>query len=150
MTGSSVRSGFVPPFLRKAIDAHNGGSGGGGGGGGKGEAEGPLSAKTLEMLAGVCSATALSFGYDAHANNRSLFCKTVLLIEALPKRAYALCTQAWKASQRAQRVLLPQCVYNARAAQLHVRSDASLCTCSTACIRRRPPRHARAPSAHRP
>jgi len=65
MTGSSVRSGFVPPFVRKAIDAQNGGSGGGGGGGGKGEAEGPLSAKTLEMLAGVCSATALSFGYDA-------------------------------------------------------------------------------------
>ena len=55
MTGSSVRSGFVPPFVRKAFDAQNGSSGGGGGtgGGGKGEAEGPLSAKTLELLAGA-------------------------------------------------------------------------------------------------
>lgn len=49
MTGSSVRSGFVPPFVRKAIDAPNGS----GGGGGKGKAEGPLSTKTLEMLAGL-------------------------------------------------------------------------------------------------
>ena len=44
--GPSVRGGFVPPFVRKALDAPNGK------GAGKEEAEGPLSAKTLEMLAG--------------------------------------------------------------------------------------------------
>ena len=44
--GPSVRGGFVPPFVRKALDAP------GGKGAGKEEAEGPLSAKTLEMLAG--------------------------------------------------------------------------------------------------
>ena len=60
MTGSSVRSGFVPPFVRKAVDAQNGGGGGGGGGGSKGEAEGSLSTKTLEMLAGLCTSVVFS------------------------------------------------------------------------------------------
>lgn len=41
-----MRGGFVPPFVRKALDAPNGK------GPGKEDAEGPLSAKTLEMLAG--------------------------------------------------------------------------------------------------
>ncbi|KAK9838347.1 hypothetical protein WJX81_006435 [Elliptochloris bilobata] len=44
--GGSVRGGFVPPFVRKALDANNAK------GAGKDEPEGPLSAKTLELLAG--------------------------------------------------------------------------------------------------
>lgn len=60
--GGGSRSGFVPPFVGKAIEHHTGqagGCGGGGvggggataGGGGGGE-EGVLSARTLEMLGG--------------------------------------------------------------------------------------------------
>ena len=41
-----MRGGFVPPFVRKALDANNAK------GAGREEAEGQLSAKTLEMLAG--------------------------------------------------------------------------------------------------
>ena len=46
VTGGSVRGGFVPPFVRKALDANNARNAG------RNEPEGPLPAKTLEMLAG--------------------------------------------------------------------------------------------------
>lgn len=57
--GRAGSSGFLPPFVNKAIDAQNGNGqappGGGGSGGGCGDAatEGPLSARTLEMLGGA-------------------------------------------------------------------------------------------------
>lgn len=55
--GAGGRGGFVPPFVGKAIDHHTGGGGAGGGAGGAAAAgaggeEGPLSARTLEMLGG--------------------------------------------------------------------------------------------------
>ncbi|GBF93788.1 fidgetin [Raphidocelis subcapitata] len=52
MGGGAGGKGFVPPFVSKALDA-NGAGGAGGGGGGAGE-EGPLSARTLEMLGVSC------------------------------------------------------------------------------------------------
>lgn len=45
--GLGASGKFIPPYLRKAIEAQNGG---GGGGGGEGEPEGPLSLRTLEIL----------------------------------------------------------------------------------------------------
>ncbi|WIA20132.1 hypothetical protein OEZ85_005982 [Tetradesmus obliquus] len=51
--GGAGRGGFVPPFVGKAIDHATGGGGGGGGAAGAngaGGEEGPLSARTLEML----------------------------------------------------------------------------------------------------
>lgn len=53
--GGPGRSGFVPPFVGKAIEHHTGGgaAGGGGAAAGGGE-EGPLSARTLEMLGSEC------------------------------------------------------------------------------------------------
>jgi hypothetical protein len=51
--GGAGRGGFVPPFVGKAIDNHNNGGGGGAAGAnGAGGEEGPLSARTLEMLGG--------------------------------------------------------------------------------------------------
>jgi hypothetical protein len=46
---ASAGKGFVPPFVAKALDANGQGGGGGGGQGGE---EGPLSARTLQMLGG--------------------------------------------------------------------------------------------------
>jgi hypothetical protein len=51
--GAGGRGGFVPPFVGKAIDHHTGGGGAGGAAAaGAGGEEGPLSARTLEMLGG--------------------------------------------------------------------------------------------------
>lgn len=44
--GLGASGKFIPPYLRKAIEAQNGG----GNGGGEGEPEGPLSLRTLEIL----------------------------------------------------------------------------------------------------
>jgi hypothetical protein len=51
--GGAGRGGFVPPFVGKAIDHATGGGGGAAAGAnGAGGEEGPLSARTLEMLGG--------------------------------------------------------------------------------------------------
>ena len=45
-----ANKGFVPPFVKKALDAQGGGGQGGGSGGAEGEPEGPLSLRTREFL----------------------------------------------------------------------------------------------------
>ena len=59
--------GFVPPFVKKALDAGPGGGGQAGGGGAGGEeAEGPLSLRTREFLRlGTLAALLLCLGLDA-------------------------------------------------------------------------------------